>query len=192
MSVAQTFRRAGERSLCTSFVMSFHLSGSSLEVMFAPIPQCVSSRSDSSGGGSCVVEVDAWRQAWLLCCALAQWVVAAVVLFVGGVGTVVSQVREIMRRFDLAVEPAVLYVRGTGSAGWLRVVGLVAGVLISFLVGDLAVHCSVLCDGFIVAMGLAVVCQSGGGASLNVVESVCSFARCGDCSAEWCGDCSSG
>ena len=145
--------------------MIFHLSGSGLEVSFAPIPQCISSRSDSSGG-SCVVEVNAWRQAWLLCCALTQWVVAVVILFVDGVGTVVSQVREMMRRFDLAAESAVMCVRGAGSNDWLRVIDLVAGVmgtmvLLSFLVEEISV---LLCDGFIVAMGLAVVCQSGGGA----------------------------
>ena len=135
----------GERSLCTSFTMRFHLSGSNLEVNFALIPQCISSRSDSSGGGSCVVEVNAWRQAWLLCCALTQWVVAVVILFVDGVGTVVSQVREMMRRFDLAAESAVMCVRGAGSNDWLRVIDLVAGVmgtmvLLSFLVEEISVQ----------------------------------------------------
>ena len=162
-------RGPGEHVCVLRFVMSFHLSGSDLEVSFAPIPQYVSSRSDSSGGGSCVVGVNAWRQAWLLCCALAQWMVTVVVLFVNGMETVVSQVREMMRRFDLAAESAVLCVRRAGSADWLRVIDLVAGVmgemvLISFLVEDLSVHRSVLCDGFIVAMGLVVVCQSGSGA----------------------------
>ena len=59
--------------------------------------------------------------------------------------------------------------RGAGSEDWLRVIDLVAGVigamvLLSFFVGEISVHRSVLCDGFIVAMGLAVVYQSGGGA----------------------------
>ena len=75
----------GERSLCTSFGMRFHLSGSDLEVNFAPIPQCAPSRSDSSGDGACVVGVNTWRQAWLLCCALVQWLVSVVTLFSKGV-----------------------------------------------------------------------------------------------------------
>ena len=82
--------------------MSFHLSGSNLEVSFAPIPQCALSRSDSSGDGSCVVEVDILRQAWLLCYALVQWLVAVVTLLVDDVKAVASQVRVMTRRFVLA------------------------------------------------------------------------------------------
>ena len=149
--------------------MSLYLSGSDLEVNFAPIPQCAPSRSDSSGDGACVVGVNTWRQAWLQCCTLGQWLVAVVVFFLLGVRIVTSQVREMMRRFDLAAESAVWCARGAGSEDWLRVIKLVAGgigamVLLSFFVGEISVHCSVLCDGFIVAMGLAVVCQFGGGA----------------------------
>ena len=38
-------------------------------------------------------------------------------------------------------------------------------VLLSFLVREISVHRNgiVLCDGFVAAMGLAVMCQSGGG-----------------------------
>ena len=129
--------------------MSFHLSGSGLEVRFAPISQCTSSHSGSSG--SCVVEMDAWRQAWLLCYALVQLSVAVAVLFANGVKTVVSQVREMVRRFDLAAESAVLCVRGAGSVDWLRVFDVVAGVLgamvlLSFLVREISVHRSAMCE----------------------------------------------
>ena len=60
--------------------------------------------------------------------------------------------------------------RGADSADWLHVIDLVAGimgtmVLLSFLVREISVHRNgnVLCDGFVAAMGLAVMCQSGGG-----------------------------
>ena len=149
--------------------MSFHLSGSDLEVNFALIPQCTLSRSDSSSDGACVAGVNTWWQAWLLCCTLVQWLVAVVAFFLLGVKIVTSQVREMMWRFDVAAESAVRCVRGADSADWLHVIDSVAGVmgtmvLLSFLVEEISVHRGVLCDGFIVAMGLAVVCQSGGGA----------------------------
>ena len=125
--------------------MRFHLSGSDLEVNFAPIPQCAPSRSDSSGDGACVARVNTWRQAWLLCCTLVQWLVAVVTFFLLGVKIVASQVREMMRRFDLAAESAVMCVRGAGSNDWLRVIDLVAGVmgtmvLLSFLVEEISVQ----------------------------------------------------
>ena len=106
------------------------------------------------------------RQAWLLCYALVQWLVVVVTLLVDDVKAVASQARGMTPRFVLAAEFVVMCVRDTGCtcAGWLRVIDVVAGsmgamVLLSFLVGDLSVHRSVMCDGFIVAMGLAVVCQ---------------------------------
>ena len=107
--------------------MSFHLSGSDLEVSFAPIPQCAPSRSDSSGDGSCVVEVDTWRQAWLLYYALVQWLVAVVALLVNDVKIVASQVRGMTRRFVLAAESAVLCVPDTSRICWLRVIDVLAG-----------------------------------------------------------------
>ena len=170
--------------------MSLYLSGSDLEVNFAPIPQCAPSRSDSSGDGSCVAEVDTWRQAWLLYYALVQWLVAVVALLVNDVKIVASQVRGMTRRFVLAAESAVLCVRDTSRICWLRVIDVVAGsmgamVLLSFLVGSLSVHRSVMCDGFIMAMGLAVVCQFddgdcasvGAGGTLIDVDEACAAVQ---------------
>ena len=167
----------GERSLCTSFGMRFHLSGSDLEVNFAPIPQCAPSRSDSSGDGSCVVEVDTVRQAWLLYYVLVQWLVAVVALSFNDVKTVASQVRGMTRarRFVLVAESAVLYVRDTGCIGWLRVIDVVAGsmgvmVLLSFLVGGLSVHRSAMCDGCIVTMCLSFLFPAGDSAHLTMTS----------------------
>ena len=131
------------------------MSGSDLEVNFAPIPQCAPSRSDSSGDGSCVVEVDTWRQAWLLYYALVQWLVAVVALLVNDVKIVASQVRGMTQRFALAAESAVLCVRDTGRICWLRVIDVVAGSMGAMQCRDavllsssssVAVHSGVLVD----------------------------------------------
>ena len=135
--------------------MRFHLSGSDLGVNFAPIPQCTPSRSDSSSDGACVVWVNTWRQAWLLCCTLVQWLVAVVALLLNGVKTVPSQVRGMTRRFVLAAESAVLCVRDTSRICWLRVIDVVAGSMGAMQCRDavllsssssVAVHSGVLVD----------------------------------------------
>jgi hypothetical protein len=160
--------------------MRFRLSGSNLEVNFTPIPQCISSHGDSGGDGVCVVVVNTWRQAWLLYCTLVQCLVAVVTLFSKGVKIATSQVREMMRRFDVAAESVMLRV---GGADWrsVSVCGMVALALgclaiASLFVERLAGFRSALCDGCVVATCVAFVFPTGGGAV--VADDV--FARCGN------------